>query len=182
MDFTQYQPVAAPAFQPVPVQPREKSYIHQSMSMHHDLHDLHDLHAPLAISIPSSHSQLEHLRLPKTTTHPLLSASAFKAWEPSTRHVHRQASAPGHTSSSAASSVHGSGRRHGYVCQRQQSTENDVFSVPHRGMYGGVGGAGMGQGQHVKVGYPPPPQQQPSYYPHPRQKSYSTHSATEVTV
>lgn len=176
MDFSQYQHVAAPAFQPVPVQPREKSYIHQSMSMHHDLHDLHDLHAPLAISIPTSHSQLEHLRLPKTTTHPLLSASAFKAWEPGTRHVHRQASAPGHTSSSSSSSVHGSGRRHAYACQRQQSIENDVFAMPHRGMYGG---GGISQGQHMKVQHPPP---QPPYYPYPRQKSYSTHSATEVTV
>lgn len=173
MDFSQYQHVAAPAFQPVPVQPREKSYIHQSMSMHHDLHDLH---APLAISIPTSHSQLEHLRLPKTTTHPLLSASAFKAWEPGTRHVHRQASAPGHTSSSSSSSVHGSGRRHAYACQRQQSIENDVFAMPHRGMYGG---GGISQGQHMKVQHPPP---QPPYYPYPRQKSYSTHSATEVTV
>uniref|UniRef100_A0A3B4TW51 Shisa family member 8b n=1 Tax=Seriola dumerili TaxID=41447 RepID=A0A3B4TW51_SERDU len=86
MDFSHYQPVAPPAFQSVPVQPKEKSYIHQPLPAHHDLH------APLSISIPSSH--LEHQRLPKTTTHPLLSSSAFKAWEPTGRHVHRQISAP----------------------------------------------------------------------------------------
>ncbi|KAE8284504.1 Protein shisa-9 Precursor [Larimichthys crocea] len=87
MDFSQYQPVSPPGFQPVPVQPKDKSYIHQPVSAHHDLH------APLSISIPSSH--LEHPRLPKTTTQPELSSSAFKAWEPTGRHVHRQASAPG---------------------------------------------------------------------------------------
>lgn len=170
MDFSQYQPVTSAAFQPVPEQHKEKSYIHQPMSAHHDLH------APLSISIPSSH--LEHSRIPKTTTHPLLSSSAFKAWEPTARHVHRQASAPGHTSSSS-SSMHGSTRRHGYSCQRQQSTENlpDLFSQPYVGMYGG-GGGGTGQGQHVQVQHP----SQPSYYHHTRQKSYSTHSTTEVTV
>lgn len=166
MDFSQYQPVAPPAFQPVPVQPKEKSYIHQPVSAHHDLH------APLSISIPSSH--LEHSRLPKTTTHPLLSSSAFKAWEPTGRHVHRQASAPGHTSS-----MHSSTRRHGYSTRRQQSIENmpDLFSQPYGGMYGGAGG-GAGQGQHVQGQHP----SQPTYYHHTRQKSYSTHSTTEVTV
>lgn len=171
MDFSQYQPVAPPAFQPVSVQPKEKSYIHQPVSAHHDLH------APLSISIPSSH--LEHSHLPKTTTHPLLSSSAFKAWEPSTRHVHRQVSAPGHTSSSSSSSMHSSIRRHGYTCQRQQSIENlpDLFNQPYGGMYGGAGG-GAGQGQLVQVQHP----SQPSYYHHTRQKSYSTHSTNEVTV
>ncbi|XP_042364585.1 LOW QUALITY PROTEIN: protein shisa-9 [Plectropomus leopardus] len=162
MDFSQYQPVAPPAFQPVPPQPKEKSYIHQSVTAHHDLH------APLSISIPSSH--LEHSRLPKTTTHPLLSSSAFKAWEPTGRHVHRQASAPGHTHSS----MHSSTRRHGYSIRRPQSIENmpDLFSQPYGGIYGGAGG-GQGQGQHPS---------QPSYYHHNRHKSYSTHSTTEVTV
>ncbi|XP_026207736.1 protein shisa-8 [Anabas testudineus] len=170
MDFSHYQPVAPPAFQPVPVQPKEKSYIHQSMPAHHDLH------APLSISIPSSH--LEHSRLPKTTTHPLLSNSAFKAWEPTGRHVHRQTSAPGHTSSTT-SSMHSSSRRHGYSTRRQQSIENmpDLFNQPYGGMYGGAGG-GAGLGQHVQTQYPP----QPSYYHHTRPKSYSTHSTTEVTV
>ncbi|GLD57670.1 protein shisa-9-like protein [Lates japonicus] len=170
MDFSHYQPVAPPAFQPVPVQPKEKSYIHQPLPAHHDLH------APLSISIPSSH--LEHARLPKTTTHPLLSSSAFKAWEPSGRHVHRQTSAPGHTSSSS-SSVHGSTRRHAYSTRRQQSIENmpDLFNQPYVGMYGGAGG-GAGQGQHVQGQHPA----QPTYYHHTRQKSYSTHSTTEVTV
>ncbi|XP_029384259.1 protein shisa-9 [Echeneis naucrates] len=149
MDFTQYQPVAPPSFQSVPVQPKEKSYIHQPLPAHHDLH------APLSISIPSSH--LEHSRLPKTTTHPLLSSSAFKAWEPTGRHVHRQTSVPGHPTSS----VHSSTRRHGYSTRRQQSIENmpDLFSQTY--------------GPHPS---------QPSYYHHTRQKSYSTHSTTEVTV
>ncbi|XP_044035199.1 protein shisa-8 [Siniperca chuatsi] len=166
MDFSQYQPVAPPAFQPVPVQPKEKSYIHQPVSAHHDLH------APLSISIPSSH--LEHSRLPKTTTHPLLSSSAFKEWEPTGRHVHRQTSVPGQSSS-----IHSSTRRHGYSTRRQQSIENmpDLFSQPYGGMYGGAGG-GAGQGQHVQGQHP----SQPSYYHHTRQKSYSTHSTTEVTV
>ncbi|XP_023134717.3 protein shisa-9 [Amphiprion ocellaris] len=159
MDFSHYQPVAPPAFQPI--HPKEKSYIHQPLPAHHDIH------APLAISIPSSH--LEHSRLPKTTTHPLLSSSAFKAWEPTGRHVHRQTSAPGHTSSS----THSSTRRHAYSARRQQSIENmpDLFNQPYGGMYGGVG-----QGQHMQVQHAAQP-----YY-HTRQKSYSTHSTTEVTV
>ncbi|KAM7382031.1 hypothetical protein PAMA_012752 [Pampus argenteus] len=164
MDFAQYQPVAPPAFQPV--QPKEKSYIHQPLPAHHDLH------APLSISIPSSH--LEHSRLPKTTTHPLLTSSAFKAWEPTSRHVQRQASAPGRTSSS----MHISARRHGYSTRRQQSIENmpDLFNQPYRGMYGGAGGV-AGYGHHVQGQHPSQP-----YYHHTRQKSYSTHSTTEVTV
>ncbi|XP_073345081.1 protein shisa-9 [Pagrus major] len=170
MDFTQYQPVAPPTFQPVvPLPPKEKSYIHhhQPISAHHDLH------APLSISIPSSH--LEHSRIPKTTTHPLLTSSAFKAWEPTGRHVHRQASAPGQTSSS----MHSSTRRHAYSTRRQQSIENmpDLFNQPYGGMYGGAGG-GAGQGQHLQGQHP----SQPPYYHHTRQKSYSTHSTTEVTV
>ncbi|XP_037609996.1 protein shisa-8 [Sebastes umbrosus] len=200
MDFSQYQPVAPPAFQPVPVPPKEKSYIHQSAH--------HDLHAPLSISIPSSH--LEHSRIPKTTTHPQLSSSAFTAWEPTGRRVHRQASAPGKASAAQPgqnpSSMHSSTRRHGYSTRRQQSIENipDVFSQPYGGMYGGAGGgAGQGQGQHVQgqhvqgqhvqgqhvqgqhvqgqhvQGQHP---SQPSYYHHNRAKSYSTHSTTEVTV
>nr|XP_008304599.1 PREDICTED: uncharacterized protein LOC103376033 [Stegastes partitus] len=160
MDFSHYQPVAPPAFQPI--HPKEKSYIHQPLPAHHDIH------APLAISIPSSH--LEHSRLPKTTTHPFLSSSAFKAWEPTGRHVHRQTSAPGHTSSS----VHSSARRHAYSARRQQSIENmpDLFNQPYGGMYGGAG-----QGQHMQGQHVPQP-----YYHHTRQKSYSTHSTTEVTV
>ncbi|XP_013886842.1 protein shisa-9 [Austrofundulus limnaeus] len=154
MDFSQYQPAAPP-----PVQPKEKSYIHQPLPSHHIMH------TPLSISIPSTH--LEHSRLPKTTTHPFLSNSAFKAWEPAGRHVQRQTSAPAHTSSS---SFHGSTRRHGGSTRRQQSSENmaEVFNRPYEGTYG----AGQGQ-QHTS---------QSSYYPHGRQKSYSTHSATEVTV
>ncbi|KAM4624532.1 protein shisa-8 [Polymixia lowei] len=170
MDFSQYQPAAPPAFQPVQLHRKEKSYLHQTPPSHHDLHDLHDLHAPLSISIPSGH--LEHSRLPKTTTHPLLASSAFKAWEPSGRHVQRQASAPGHSSSS----VHGPGRRHGYSTRRQQSIENmpNLFNPPYLGAYGGVvSGMGHSQGHHPS---------HPSYYHHTRHKSYSTHSKTEVTV
>ncbi|XP_045925714.1 uncharacterized protein shisa8b isoform X1 [Micropterus dolomieu] len=167
MDFSQYQPVAPPAFQPLPVQPKEKSYIHQPVSAHHDLH------APLSISIPSSH--LEHSHLSKTTTHPLLSSSAFKDWESTGRHVHRQTSAPGHSSS-----IHSSTRRHGYSTRRQQSIENmpDLFSQPYGGAGGGAGQGQHAQGQHIQGQHP----SQPSYYHHTRQKSYSTHSTTEVTV
>lgn len=167
MDFSHYQPVAPPSFQPVPVQPKEKSYIHQPLPAHHDLH------GPLSISIPSSHP--EYSRLPKTTTHPFLSSSAFKAWEPTGRHVHRQTSAPGHTSSS----TQGSTRRHCYSTRRQQSIENmqDLFNQPYGGMYGGAGGGAV-QLQHVQMQR----HSQPSYYHHTRHKSYSTHSTTEVTV
>ncbi|KAM4524845.1 protein shisa-8 [Odontesthes bonariensis] len=165
MDFSHYQPVAPPAFQQI--QPKEKSYIHQPLPMHHDIH------APLSISIPPSH--FEYSRLPKTTTHPFVSSSAFKAWEPAGRHVHRQTSAPSHTSSS----LHSSTRRHGYSTRRQQSIENltDVFHQSYGGMYRGAGG-GAGQGQHV----PGQHASQHPYYHHTRHKSYSTHSATEVTV
>lgn len=160
MDFSQYQ---TPAFQPVPGQHKEKSYMHQPAE--------HDLRAPLSISIPSSH--LEHPCIPKTTTHPMLSSSAFKAWEPTVRHVHRQVSAPGHTSLSS-SSVHSSTRRHGYSYRRQQSKEKqpDIFNQPYGGMYGDAGGGS------VQVHHP----SQSSYYQPMRQKSISTHSATEVTV
>ncbi|XP_041672462.1 protein shisa-9 [Cheilinus undulatus] len=173
MDFSHYQPVAPPAFQPVPVQPKEKSYMHQHVSAHHDLQ------APLSISIPPSH--LEHPHIPKTTTHPMLSTSAFRAWEPSARHVHRQTSAPAHTTSS--SSMHSSSRRQFYSTRRQQSIENmpDLFSQPYGGMYRGAREGARhgqhGQGQHLSQ-HP----SQPSYYHHTRQKSYSTHSTTEVTV
>jgi len=165
MDFSHYQPVAPPTFQQI--QPKEKSYIHQPLPVHHDIH------APLSISIPPSH--LEYSRLPKTTTHPFLSSSAFKAWEPAGRHVHRQTSAPSHTSSS----LHSSTRRHGYSTRRQQSIENltDVLNQPYGGMYRGAGG-GAGQGQHVQGQHT----SQHPYYHHTRHKSYSTHSATEVTV
>lgn len=161
MDLCQHQP---PAFQPTPVQPKEKSYLHQPAAPQHDLH------APL--SIPSNH--LDHQRIPKTNTHPMLSSSAFKAWEPTAHHVHRQVSAPGRTTSSS-SSVHGSTRRLGYSYQRQQSTENlpDLFSQPYGGMYGGAGVGGA-----VPVHHP----SQASYQHRMRQKSISTHSATEVTV
>lgn len=168
MDFSHYQPVAPPAFQPVPIPPKEKSYIH-----HQPLPAHHDIHSPLSISIPPSH--LEQSRLSKTTTHPFLSNSAFKAWEPNARHVHRQTSAPAHTSTS----LHSSTRRHNYSTRRQQSTENvpDLYNQPYGGMYGGTGG-GAGQGPHVQGQHP----SQPTYYHHTRQKSYSTHSANEVTV
>ncbi|XP_068610858.1 protein shisa-9B [Brachionichthys hirsutus] len=153
MDFSQYQPVVPPGFQPLAIQPKDKSYIHQPVTMHH---------APLSISIPPSH--LEHSGLPKTTTHPLLSSSAFKAWEPTGRHIQRQTSAPGQTSST---------RRPGYSCQRQQSTETtpDLFNQPYGGVYGGPSGEAV-QGQHLS---------QPCCQ-HGRKKSYSTHSTTEVTV
>ncbi|XP_024141271.1 protein shisa-8 isoform X2 [Oryzias melastigma] len=151
MDFSQYQ--HAPAFQPV--QPKEKSYIHQPLPAHADIH------GPLSISIPPSN--LEQCRLPKTVTHPFISSSAFKAWEATDRHVHRQTSVPANNSTA----LHGS-RRHGYSTRRQRSIEDmpEVFNQPYGAAYRG-GGHG---------------QQQPSYNRNARQKSYSTHSATEVTV
>ncbi|XP_030631895.1 protein shisa-9B [Chanos chanos] len=89
MDFTQYQ--APPTnFEPIPLHHKDKSYLHQVSASH-------DIHAPLSISIPASH--LERGHIPKTTSHPLLSSSAFKAWESGPRgHVPRQASHPGHSS------------------------------------------------------------------------------------
>ncbi|XP_061160462.1 protein shisa-9 [Syngnathus typhle] len=157
MDFAQYR---APAFQPLPMQPKEKSYIHQHLPSQSNLH------APLSISIPSSH--LEHSHLPKTTTHPLLSSSAFKAWEPVGRHVQRQSSAPG------SGPTHASHWRHAYSTRRQQSIENmpDLFSQP----CGGIRGAG--HGMHFHMQHP----SQGTYHQHTRQKNYSTHSSTEVTV
>ncbi|XP_074518689.1 protein shisa-8 [Halichoeres trimaculatus] len=177
MDFSHYQPVAPPAFQPVPIQSKEKSYIHQHVSAHHDLQ------APLSISIPPTH--LEHPHIPKTTTHPMLSTSAFRAWEPTARHVHRQTSAPAHTNSS--STMHGTNRRQFYSTRRQQSIENmpELFTQRYAEMYRGAGdGARHGQhvqGQHLSQ-HPPQHPSQPSYYHHARHKSYSTHSTTEVTV
>ncbi|XP_054619248.1 protein shisa-9 isoform X2 [Dunckerocampus dactyliophorus] len=161
MDFAHYQ--TPPAFHPVPVQPKEKSYIHQHLPSQPNLH------APLSISIPPNH--LEHSHLPKTTTHPLLSSSAFKAWEPTGRHVQRQISAPG------SASMHASHWRHGYTTRQQQSIENmpDLFNQP----YGGMCAGGMaGHGAHFQVQHP----SQAPHYHHTRQKSYSTHSTTEVTV
>ncbi|XP_077359434.1 protein shisa-9 [Festucalex cinctus] len=165
MDFAHYR---TPAFPPVPAHPKEKSYIHQHLPSQSDLH------APLSISIPPTH--LERSHLPKTTTHPLLSSSAFKAWEPVGRHhVQRQSSAPG------SGPPHASHWRHGYSTRRQQSIENmpDLFSQPCGGMYPG-GGAGVvvGHGMHFHVQHP----SQAAYYQHARQKNYSTHSSTEVTV
>ncbi|XP_061823355.1 uncharacterized protein [Nerophis lumbriciformis] len=161
MDFAHYQ--APQAFHPVPVQPKEKSYIHQHLPSQTNLH------APLSISIPPSH--LEHPHLPKTTTHPLLSSSTFKTWEPTGRHVQRQISAPG------SASMHASHWRHGYSTRRQQSIENmpDVFNQPYGMVYAG---SMAGHGAHFHVQHPP----QAPYYHQTRQKSYSTHSATEVTV
>ncbi|XP_072312692.1 protein shisa-9 [Eucyclogobius newberryi] len=161
MDFSQYQPVAPPAFQP-----KDKTFHHQPLaSPHGDPHG-----TPLSISIPSS-SHLEHPRQPKTTTHALLSSSAFKAWEPNARHVQRQASAPGHS----MAQMHNPNRRHTtYSTRRKQSMEDmpDLFSQPYcTAIYGATG-----EGHHNQ-GHSPHPQK---HYTRP--KSFSTHSATEVTV
>lgn len=158
MDFSQYQPVAPPA-----LQPKEKSYLHQPLG------SAHDPHSPLSITMPSP-AHLEHNRMPKTTTHPLLSSSAFKAWEPSARHVQRQTSAPGHSTGP----VHNPNRRHTYSTRRQQSIEDmpDLCSQPYSAIYGASGQGRQTQGGHTT-------------HPHPyfsRPKSFSTHSATEVTV
>ncbi|KAJ0016333.1 hypothetical protein NQD34_014624 [Periophthalmus magnuspinnatus] len=153
MDFSQYQPVAPPTFQP-----KEKTYPHQPLASPHS-----DPHSPLSISIPSS----SH---PQTSTNPLLSSSAFKAWEPSARHVQRQTSAPGHSTAQ----MHNPNRRHTtYSTRRKQSMEDmpDLFSHPYGAIYGATGQVHHNQGH--------------SAHPHQhytRPKSFSTHSATEVTV
>ncbi|XP_071250095.1 protein shisa-9 [Salvelinus alpinus] len=116
MDFSQYQ--AGPsAFQPISLHPKDKSYLHQD---HHQLSSQHNLPTTLSISIPQSH--LERSCLPKTTSHPLFSSSAFKAWDTSGRHVQRQTSHPGHISA----------HRHAYSTRRQHSVENfpELFKHP----------------------------------------------------
>uniref|UniRef100_A0AAV2LV55 Uncharacterized protein n=1 Tax=Knipowitschia caucasica TaxID=637954 RepID=A0AAV2LV55_KNICA len=162
MDFSQYQPVAPPTSQS-----KEKSYLHQPLSS--ALSGPHNNHPhPVSISIPST-SHPEHSRLSKTTTHPLLSSSAFTSWEPSARHVQRQTSAPGHD----AARMHNPNRRHTtFSARRKPSSENvpDLFSPPYGAAYGNTG-----QGPHHSQGHPP----QMLYS---RPKSFSTHSATEVTV
>ncbi|KAI4873481.1 hypothetical protein NFI96_032569, partial [Prochilodus magdalenae] len=116
MDFSQYQTTSAP-FQPIPLHPKDKSYMHQALTSH-------DIHSPLSISIPSSH--LERTRIPKTTTHPLLSGSAFKVWDSGPRHVLRQTSHPAQ-----------SGRRQPYDSRRQYSTETLSEPFPQPVAYGG---------------------------------------------
>ncbi|XP_070980715.1 protein shisa-9B-like [Oncorhynchus clarkii lewisi] len=114
MDFSQYQ--AGPsAFQPISLHPKDKSYLHQD---HHQLSSQHNLHAPLSIS----QSHLERSCLPKTTSHPLFTSSAFKACDTSGRHVQRQTSHPGHISA----------HRHAYSTRRQHSVENfpELFNHP----------------------------------------------------
>ncbi|KAM6951095.1 protein shisa-8 [Aplochiton taeniatus] len=162
MDFSHYQPPGPPAFQPVALQLKDKSYLHQASMPPAQ----HDLHSPLSISIPQSH--LERARLPSSTTAPLLSSSAFKSWDSSGRHIQRQTSHPGHM------------RRHAYSTRRQYSIENlpELYNQPHRG--GSGYGPSPGQGLVLVQGQLHP--SQPSYYHHTRHKSYSSHSKTEVTV
>lgn len=118
MDFTQYQ-TQPMAFQPIPMHFKDKSYLHRVPASLH-----HELHAPLSIAIPPSH--LERARLPKTTTHPLLASSAFRAWDSSGRgHVHRQTSHPGHPA-----------RRQTYASRRQYSIEALHELFPQSTSYG----------------------------------------------
>ncbi|XP_012989237.3 protein shisa-9 isoform X2 [Esox lucius] len=119
MDFSQYQ-TPAPAFQPISLHPKDKSYLHQDQ---HQLPSHRDIHAPLSITIPQNH--LESSRLSKTTSHPLFSSSAFKAWDTSGRHVQRQTSHPGHSSA----------RRHAYSTRRQHSVENLPELLNHPAPY-----------------------------------------------
>lgn len=123
MDFTQYQTPPA-SFQPIPMHPKDKSYLHQDKSYMHQALPAHDIHSPLSISIPSSH--LERTRIPKTTTHPLLSGSAFKAWDSGSRHVLRQTSHPAHAI-----------RRQTHDGRRQYSTETLPEIFPQPVTYGG---------------------------------------------
>lgn len=126
MDFSQHHspPVA---FQPMPMHPKDKSYLHQVLPSH-------DIHSPLSISIPTNH--MERTRIPKTITHPQLSSSAFKAWDSGQRHVHRQTSHPGHLP-----------RRQTYSSRRQYSIETipDFLSQPT-----GYGGQPLYQ-HHPKI-------------------------------
>ncbi|KAJ7984766.1 hypothetical protein DPEC_G00358170 [Dallia pectoralis] len=108
MDFSQYQ-TPTPAFQPISLHPKDQSYFHQDQ---HRLPPHSDIHSPLSISIPQGHLESSH---PSTTTSPpLFSSSAFKAWETSGRHFQRQTSNPGH----------GSARLHAHSTRRQCSVEN----------------------------------------------------------
>ncbi|KAL7869159.1 hypothetical protein AOLI_G00131470 [Acnodon oligacanthus] len=123
MDFSQYQTPHA-TFQPIPLHPKDKSYLHQEKSYMHQGLPSHDIHSPLSISIPSSH--LERTRIPKTTTHPLLSGSAFKAWDSGPRHVLQQTSHLTHA-----------GRRQTYdEGRRQYSTEMLPELLPQPVSYG----------------------------------------------
>ncbi|KAG9267787.1 protein shisa-9 [Astyanax mexicanus] len=123
MDFSQYQTPPA-SFQPIQMHPKDKSYLHQDKSYMHHGFASHDIHSPLSISIPSSH--LERTRIPKTPTHPLLSGSAFKAWDSGPRHVLRQTSHPANP-----------GRRQTYSNRRQCSTETLPEPFAHSVTYGG---------------------------------------------
>ncbi|XP_062859195.1 protein shisa-9 [Trichomycterus rosablanca] len=115
MDFSQYQRSAA--FQPISVLPKDKSYMHQTKPYMHQTP--HDIHSPLSISIPTG--QFERSRIPKTSTHPVLCSSGFRACDSGPRHVHRQTSHPGHSS-----------RRQSYSTRRQYSIEMlpELFSQP----------------------------------------------------
>ncbi|KAL6475267.1 hypothetical protein MHYP_G00163070 [Metynnis hypsauchen] len=124
MDFSQYQ-TPPTTFQPIPLHPKDKSYLHQEKSYMHQALPSHDIHSPLSISIPSSH--LERTRIPKTTTHPLLSGSAFKAWDSGPRHFLQQTSHHTHA-----------GRRQTYDDgRRQYSTDMLPELLPQPVTYGG---------------------------------------------
>ncbi|XP_051958512.1 protein shisa-9 [Xyrauchen texanus] len=116
MDFSQYHPPPVP-FQPMPMHLKDKSYLHQVLPSH-------DIHSPLSISIPTN--QLERTCIPKTTTHPQISSSAFKAWESGQRHIHRQTSHPGH-----------SNRQHSYSNRRMHSIETLPEFLSQPTGYGG---------------------------------------------
>ncbi|XP_029102768.1 protein shisa-9B-like [Scleropages formosus] len=98
MDFAQYQ-APPPTFHPIPLHHKEKSFLHQP-----------DIASPLSISIPAAPTRP---KLTKTTTHPLLSSSAFTAWDPSRAHVHRQSSHPPQSAS----------RRHAYASDGRFSVD-----------------------------------------------------------
>ncbi|XP_066518860.1 protein shisa-9 [Hoplias malabaricus] len=123
MDFSQYQ-TPPEAFQPIALHPKDKSYLHQDKSYMHQPLQSHDVHSPLSISIPSNH--LERSCIPKTTTHPLLSGSAFKAWDSGSRHVLRQTSHPNQSI-----------RRQNFDSRKQYSSETLPENYPQPVTYGG---------------------------------------------
>ncbi|KAG7491519.1 hypothetical protein MATL_G00004250 [Megalops atlanticus] len=108
MDFSHYQS-PPPTFQPIALHVKEKPYLPAL-----------DINSPLSISIPPA--QLTRPKITKTVTHPLLTNSAFKAWDPSRVHVQRQTSHPGQSSS----------RRQAYSTRRQYSIETlpELVSQP----------------------------------------------------
>ncbi|XP_063077527.1 protein shisa-8 [Engraulis encrasicolus] len=192
MDFSHYQ---TPQQQPPQQTTQPQPTTHQPTSIHHDLHH-HNVHAPLSIAIPPPPLHLERARLPKTTTHPALSSSAFRAWDTSGitssaalgganhsssssrgHNVYRQTSHPGQQTSHPGQHS----RRQTYSSRRQYSIEalHDLF--PHSLSYGSHLSSAASSSHHNHHPH------LSSYHPQHHHQSHSstkgyTNSKTEVTV